>query len=312
MSYEKRLTVAGAGSVLLHMAFLALVAVRGCQSIARVDAIAAHREPIVLRLQPPKPPAVRRLIDTQSPADEPAGPTDLIGEHTTKAQDLEDVEGTRLAPYFEQPSEFDQLRLPAPLPAPTPSAPAPPPAPESETTPPEAQPHEAGVVAVAASNEPPEKQREETQQPRPKREPLQVAQADPPVLPPGQPQGRVDGGVRSKGFAGFEAIEDEIAPYLKEVRARVERNWRAALQLRYSGTTPTRAVLECSIRPDGMLEHVRIVEGGVSPTGVSPTYAPLCKEAVERAAPFPAFPFKVPEMYRERSLQIRWTFSFLM
>ena len=102
-------------------------------------------------------------------------------------------------------------------------------------------------------------------------------------------------------------MEDEIAPYLKEVRARVERNWRAALQLRYSGTTPTKAVLECSIRPDGMLEHVRIVEGGDSPT-----YAPLCKEAIERAAPFPAFPFKVPEIYRERSLQIRWTFSFLM
>ena len=171
-------------------------------------------------------------------------------------------------------------------------------------------------------NEAPEKQREETQLPRPGSEPLQVAQAEPPVLPPGRPQGRVDGGVHSKGFTGFEAMEDEIAPYLKEVRARVERNWRAALQLRYSGTTPTKAVLECSIRPDGMLLHVRIVEAGVpttgdstsavSPSGVSPTYAPLCKEAIERAAPFPAFPFKIPEMYRERSLQIRWTFSFLM
>jgi len=310
MSYEKRLTLAGALSVLLHVAFFALVAVRGCQSITPVNAIAAHREPIVLRLQPPKPPASRRLVDTTAPADEPAGPTDLIGEHTTKAQDFEDVQGTRLAPYFEEPSEFDQLRIPAPMPAPKPSAPAPKGAPE--TAPTESQPTEAALAALAAPDETHERAPEASREAPPDREPLEVAQADPPVLPPGQPRGRVDGGVQSKGFTGFEAMEDEIAPYLKEVRARVERNWRAALQLRYSGTTPTKAVLECSIRPDGMLEHVRIVEAGVSPSGVSPTYAPLCKEAVERAAPFPAFPFKVPEMYRERSLQIRWTFSFLM
>jgi hypothetical protein len=41
------------------------------------------------------------------------------------------------------------------------------------------------------------------------------------------------------------------------------------------------------------------------------TYAPLCREAIEKAAPFSAFPFKVPEIYRDENLEIRWTFSFL-
>jgi len=307
MSYEKRLTVAGVGSVLLHVAFLIVLGIHGYRTMARVDALAARPEPIVLRLQRPETPMVRRLIDTPVLSDETPESTDLIGEHSAKARDLSDVEGTRLAPYFEEASEFDELRLPAPVAEPRPPAPVVPPRAEPEISPVETDPREEGVLTVEAPEAAPDERREEPQEVQPDREPLQVAQAEPPPLPPGAPRGRVVGGVANKGFVGFEALEHEIAPYLKEVRARVERNWRAALQLRYSGTTPTKAVLDCSIRPDGMLEHVQIVEAGDSAT-----YAPLCKQAVERAAPFPRFPFEVPEMYRERSLKIRWTFSFLM
>ena len=40
-------------------------------------------------------------------------------------------------------------------------------------------------------------------------------------------------------------------------------------------------------------------------------YAALCKEAIEKAGPFGPFPFVVPDMYRNRNLEIRWSFNFL-
>ena len=37
----------------------------------------------------------------------------------------------------------------------------------------------------------------------------------------------------------------------------------------------------------------------------------LNKTAIEQTGPFPPFPFKVPEMYKRDTLDIRWTFSYL-
>jgi hypothetical protein len=112
--------------------------------------------------------------------------------------------------------------------------------------------------------------------------------------------------VKQKGFAGHEALQDELAPYLREVRARVERRWNEALLTRYRGTNPTRAVVDCVIAPDGSLVAATIVDAGPDRL-----YAALCREAIERAAPFGAFPFQVPDIYRSSNLEIRWTFSFL-
>ena len=138
------------------------------------------------------------------------------------------------------------------------------------------------------------------------------------ALPTGQPvsgtsspapdttRGTIDGGVKNEGFLANEAIRDKVAPYLKSIRSRVERNWQTALHLKYLGTTPTKAVLDCVIGQNGQLISVTIVDPG-SATG----YAPICKEAIEKAAPFDPFPFQVPEMYRNKNLEIRWTFSFL-
>ena len=45
--------------------------------------------------------------------------------------------------------------------------------------------------------------------------------------------------------------------------------------------------------------------------GSSLTYAVLCRQAVEMAAPFGPFPFDVPEIYRNHNLEITWKFSYL-
>ena len=82
----------------------------------------------------------------------------------------------------------------------------------------------------------------------PEQAPEQMAQAQPqpeivPAAPPqphvGISKSRPDGAAEGKGFVGFVAMEHELGPYLKEVRDRVERNWRAALEMRFSGVART-------------------------------------------------------------------------
>jgi outer membrane biosynthesis protein TonB len=153
--------------------------------------------------------------------------------------------------------------------------------------------------------------------PEPPEEPAPAAEA--PVAPqpsaPAAPQpladrpepteGRFEGNVSNRGFTGFEAMRSDMAPYFLEVRRKVEATWRAVLQVRYSGNEATRCVIDCVIAPDGSLVRAKILEAGDSPT-----FASLCKMAIERAAPFGPFPVDVPEYYRSRNLEIRWTFSF--
>ncbi len=128
----------------------------------------------------------------------------------------------------------------------------------------------------------------------------------PQPLPPRESKGRLRDQVQNKGFVAFEAMQHEIAPYLQEVRRRVELRWNEMLLTRYSGTQPAEAEIDCAIAPDGTLAYVRVV--GKPEDRV---YAALCAAALRRAAPFGAFPFEVPAMYRDRNLEIRWTFSFL-
>ncbi|HOZ46955.1 MAG TPA: TonB C-terminal domain-containing protein [Candidatus Hydrogenedentes bacterium] len=320
MSYPKRLGLAAACSLAVHAALLLPLSWWPTQEVV---SIAARPEPIVINLEPEPPAVPRRLIDTHTEADEPVEPTDLISDRDSKAQDTADVDGERPAPFSEKPAEFDDLGDVA-SPAPAAEAAVVP------TTDAEAVTHEASAASKAAPAEqvaqdtevmvtPEEVPRPAIEDPergestRPEAKPMQLAQAEPmtpsATAPPkvSEPaRGRVDGGVNRVGLIGFEAVQDKLAPYLLEVRNRVEREWRAALALKYSGTSPTKAVLTCSIQPDGRLAKIEIIA-----PGDSASYAPLCKNAVERAAPFPPFPFEVPSMYRSRNLELTWTFSYL-
>jgi hypothetical protein len=301
-------------------------------------------------LQLPEPQQMGRLVDVAKPAEATVDPsTDLIASRSSKASGTPNTGGTRLAPYFESPSEFDELGNSKPRPAIEPPPPTPlpsPPTPSQESvspakvavepTVPTATPtspspapssptvstsafEEARTLAAVARPESPTRQPEQPPT-KPKEEPFQVAaaqgrapdipatqSADAPDPKRGETRGRAEGGVvKSMGFVGFEGMRHELAPFLQEVRDRVEKRWRALLELKYSGTSPTEAVLDCAIRADGTLVFVKIADAGNSAS-----YAPLCQEAIQKAAPFPPFPFNVPEMYRNKDLEIRWTFSFL-
>ena len=239
-------------------------------------------------------------MDTYIPAEEPVVETDLISDVASKAADPFDMDGAREAPFFKEPAEFDQLAKV--------ELPDVPPPPSVETRQPAAEPPTpAEPLPELTALQPREVEAQVPQ--TPEQAPYQVAQATPPEmpeLPSGEPKGRVDGGVKGAGFIGFEAMQNEFAPYLKEVRSRVEKHWRMMLTVQYAGVTPTQAVVDCAIRPDGHLARASVAEAGDT-VG----YAAICKEAIERAAPFPPFPFDVPEMYRSKNLEIRWTFSFL-
>ncbi len=267
-------------------------------------------EPIKVSLRQPEPDVPSRFIDSQTEApQDPVSPqTDLISDRNSKASDASDVQGKRPAPFFEKPEDFDLLGGPA-APAPTPVPPSPVEQPETKAA------KEEEPEPVKPEPDPPEKPSEtippepEPEQEKPQEERVQLAKLDPPALErdrPTESKGRIDGGIKSKGFTGFEAMEHELGPYLKEVRKKVERYWHGVLEMRYSGASKTKAVLECAISPDGKLVHVKIAEAGDSAT-----YAHLCKQAIEKAAPFPPFPFDVPAVYREKNLEIRWTFSYL-
>lgn len=143
----------------------------------------------------------------------------------------------------------------------------------------------------------------------------EVAQAQPQPPQPPLPKfnqdlsvsrGRADGGTAQSGVMNFEAKSHELGEYMLEVRRRVERQWFAAIQLRYLGVKRVEATIECIIRPSGIIEEVRIVD-----PGTSMPFAVLCRDAIQNAAPFPKLSFEVPEIYRSQNIEIRWKFSYL-
>ena len=313
---------------------------------------APKAEPLVVTLNPQQPEALRRLVESAAPAEEPAKQTDLISDRNTQAQDESERTGERAQPSADRIADFEDIASPPPA-QPVTSAPptavarAVPPTPTEEGEPPEEtrreeEPAEREEPTASA----PEQRREprpdalpilEPVEPTPREEtadqqveaqqqraeealpePFELAQVSPSAVTaePGPPSisppndgasvARDNSGVVDRGAFSFEAHQHELGPYLLEVRRKVERRWRANMRLRYSGSGPADAVLECSISPEGRLVSVKIIE-----PGRSATFAALCKQALEQAAPFSAFPFDVPDVYTDENLVIRWKFSFL-
>jgi hypothetical protein len=310
MTYRTRMRVCLAVSFAVHAAVFVQVPLPGFPE--RTPAPAPSPEPVVLQLQPPQQPQPKRLIDVTTPTQDPVDElTDLIAEANSRAADAFDADSDTNAPRVEEVGEFDRIAAPPPMPQPTPP-PAPPVQPAPEPTPEPVEQEEASPdrMEVAQLMQPPEAVQS---QPAPPQPPIQQQPPQPPPpesadadVPTGNERGRVQGGVKSKGFLGFEAKQHEFAPYLKVIRNRVERHWKQAILLRFSGATPRKAVLDCAIAPDGRLVEVTIVE-----TGGSGTYAEMCRQAILDAGPFPPFPFEVPPGYRSENIEIRWTFSYL-
>ncbi len=279
-------------------------------------------EPIVLNLQTEQ--EARQLVSVREASETPPEETRHIAETHSLAADRTLKQGDTTGPSVEVEDTVAVLETP-------PVAPMPEPVPEQEQQVVEEpveearqESHEDTSVAVeeevVAQKTPavqelkevetaPEAQEVE-EKPAATEQPMQVAKAtSPPPTPPQEPPRRSrgrKGGAHRKGVTNFAAIEDEIAPYLKKIQRRVEREWNAALLTRYSGTSPVRVEIECAISPEG--EVVSVVIMGTPKDRV---YAALCKDAIERAGPFGAFTFDVPPIYQNQNLEIRWTFSFL-
>ncbi len=345
MSYPGRISLALAVSCGVVTTALALMP-RVLRRIEAVAVLAPVERPVFVDLrrlapEPPRPEPAKRLVDSGAIAEGPVKETDLISSQASQAQDLSDLKGDPSRAAAKEVDEFDQLGTPPPPaspPAPEPGVAAPidpaaaeksaeadavAPAPES---PAQEKPSttempvkkDAGVVvapAVKAAEGPVSKPVAEAaakREPQPER--FQVAAAPP--SPPSAPQvpvqelraekGREGGGAEQSGFTSFEANKHVLGEYMIKVRNRVEREWRTALHLRYSGVSRTAATIRCVIRPDGTIESVSILD-----PGDSLTYSVLCRDAVERAGPFGPFPFDVPEIYKSENLEINWKFSYL-
>lgn len=295
-----------------------------------------------------EPEPVKRLIDSGAPAEEPVQETDLISDRASQAQDMSDRQGDPARPDVSQKDDFDQMGTPPippqartqearpptsaqlpeaseeandtktqrqeePEPAANTAEAEPLPEPEQVARAPKVVLDQMERAAEQTIHEPePDQARKEPEEAEPAdlAERFEVAKAEPPEPVPVQElrssRGRDGGGALKSGFTSFEANKHELGEYMLKVRNRVEREWRAGLQLRYSGVSRTYAIIECSIRPDGTLEYAKIVE-----PGSSLTYAVMCRQAIENAAPFGPFPFDVPEIYRTENLRITWKFSYM-
>jgi outer membrane biosynthesis protein TonB len=306
MSYGRRIQLAAAVSILLH-----LVALIGYAALPERPGIGPAPEPepfvVDLRQEDKRPP--RELVESTQAATEPVQETNNIAEQASNARDKNPREAEELGPSFEQEAPHDFL--------------APPPVPPTPVAPPvEQAPVKPQEVKEETEEQPKQEVMEQeesftvAEEPEPEPEPeealperMQVAQATPPPPEPPQPRpsrGRQNRGVQQMGMSSFEALQDELAPYLKHIRDRVERRWFELLLGRYSGTQPTYVEVDVSIKPDGTLEHVRLV--GEPEDKI---FGGVCVEAIKRAGPFNPFPFSVPDIYLERNLQIRYSFSFL-
>ncbi|HDP34757.1 MAG TPA: hypothetical protein ENN29_06550 [Candidatus Hydrogenedentes bacterium] len=260
-----------------------------------------------------------RFIDVHTPADMPPETADLIAVHDARAASPEDIpmreEEAPAGPLAEVPDDID---LAARIPAPTSQSPVVRAAPRqsSEDVPggkaqQEEQPwkdvQEAlpDRVNIARATQPGFQERESAgtvaENGEPASEPSGAEHAAPADLR-ARPRGRTV----TRGLTNFEALRHEIAPYLKYLRDKVEQCWMEALLMRYTGTSPARAEVFCAIAPDGTLAEARIV--GMTD---DPIFAGLCRDAIERAAPFKPFPFETPDIYRNQNLEINWHFSFL-
>lgn len=313
MNYSTRMKIAAVFSMLLHAAGVALLQ----HTYAPKEySPAAIPEPIVLDLQPDAPPEpqsepAQQLVDVAVPAQSPPPSSDLIAEENAEAMDVAIRESERPGPALT-PDDFDAL----PRPAEAPTPPAPPPSPPAPETPKKEKGDQGEEDKDAPSAKAPETPKIEdapqTKAGTPAEDrkdgPIKIAQAQ--ALMPQRPEAgksRDRGGVSKQGETNFGAIQSEIAPYLKHVRTKVEQQWNQMLYTRYSGTSPVEAVIDCSINPQGELVSVTVVG-----TDNDKLYSALCRDAVQRAGPFGPFPFQVPDIYRGKDLEIRWTFSFMV
>lgn len=285
-------------------------------------------DPIVLQLQPPQEPEQpKSLVDIATPSEVAPENDTNIAEQNAVATDTALHQGEEAGPRFEKEDDMDILPerplIPQPPSPPRPAIPPQPePAPAEEAPQDTAEPEPVqskpeAVPTKAQKNPTPSESKPKDTTPQ-QQERIQVAREQsipsPPVPPTPQNDelpndGRVkdkDRGVEQVGLAGYEAIQDELAPYLRQMKDKVDLYWKQKMLLNYTGSKPVKVEIDCEIDHNGHIVSVKVVGNPDDKI-----YAALCKQAMVMAAPFGPFPFKVPDIYRNKNLEIRWAFNFL-
>lgn len=305
MKNYQRIAVAGMLSLFINVVmFHFLIPVSKSPSYAIVQ----NPEPLVLNIQPEEDKEVPQFVEPLQSSEVAPEIRDRIAEFDAKALDellkLGEVEG----PTVEEEAPLDSLpALETPLSTSKPQEEkVAPPAPSQPAMPlPIKEEHET-PLQIAARNVPlpPSIQAPPQEQIKPAT-PAPIPNPETPSYP--QPsRGRLNNSIKDKGFMNYAALEDKLAPYLKEIQEKVRREWYTLLLTRYSGTKPRVAEIEIAISADGSLRVCTVINNNDDPI-----FAALCKEAIRRAAPFTPFNFDIPDIYRNKNLEIYWTFNFL-
>ncbi len=344
--YQRRIGIAITVSLLAH----ALLFVGGLRWTPASMGEGATPDYVVVEFEPELSSPARQLVETVTPSDTPPEDARYIARANTQAADTILREGDQPGPINEVESPEERLGTPGaaplalpatpPLASPEPSMPQAEPEqereemketeeeqaqekaeeqPEELPAPPKPAPDSEPSAEPAAKRQRVAAVQETMREQTPSRAaisksteapPAPTAQARPaiaaPPAPATPPRGRMNNGVMTKGFTSYAAIEDEIAPYLEQVKKKVELRWREALLLQYSGSQPRDVEVDCEIAKDGSLVSVKLAA-----PSEDRVYGQLCLDAIRKAAPFAAFPFEVPDIYRNQNLEIRWHFSFL-
>ena len=345
MDDKKRYKIATTASLVIHIILFSLIVFEVMYLRSPLTFAPPAPPPIEMTFAPPEEEPTQHLVDTSTPATAPVQTNERIAMQDANAASPIPGTGDAATPNMENVGDRETLGAPTPLkprpsletaqavdPSPQQDAQEPqeetqeeapkqepqdqPEDPKKEAKPTKAQQktepaNDEGAIVVAKLE--PEGTQAKTLDESPiselaqaqEAQPQQPGQAAQEPKAPAEPMTSRAGGAKA-GFLNFEAMQSEIAPYLKEIQSRVEKRWRIALDMKYRGNQPTAAVVDCAIGPDGKLVFVNIIDAGKT-LG----YAHVCKEAIELAAPFPPFPFKVPEMYKDKNLEIRWTFNFM-
>ena len=316
MSQRTRIPLALFLSLALHAILGASIALT---PEPRAATAAVAPPPFIVNLDAPDRPL--RIVESGAKTDAAAPASDLKSDANSRAQDLAENKDETGRPSPEIEDEFESLpSAGVPLSPPSalefevaePNDMAPDealsdPAPSQDAGMPTAEKMQLARLPTAEAVSRSQKIQQAAASPSAPTPPAKLVEASTEELPadPRPSSGR-RGGIEAKGFTSYQANKHEMAAYMLEVRRRIERNWRAALSLRYSGATATETRMEFAIAPSGRLVHATVMDAGDSVV-----FAALCKDSIEKAAPFPPFPFEVPKIYRDQDMVIRVTFRFL-
>lgn len=328
MAFNRRMRWSVIGSLGIHAIFFLLAFLL----VMRAQESEAPPQPVVLQLHPQPQTPEKHFAESAIPAADPPAPTDAIAEHHSKAMDAVATPNQDAGPLLKD-KEADLLPSAPPASLAAATEPPSPQVQSVEETPaveaPDPEPIQTASVTKAEPGAPPADKEKQGARPIQKDPPeaasidsmkensLQVAQASP-SAPPSAPSEEAPSsgaphpgssrasGVDSIGETNFTAIEDKMAPYLKSIRKRVEQRWLTALLTRYSGMSPTEAEIYCEIAPDG-----RLVAATINGQPMDRIFAAICRRAIQEAGPFGPFTFEVPDIYRNKNLEIRWSFRFM-